>query len=394
MKLAILTSRFPYPLEKGDKLRAYYQIRELSRWCDITLIALSEQPVLPAHVEHMQTFCRRIEVLPLQRWRIAFNLLRGWLAGLPLQVAYFYAPNLRHRMAKLLSEAQPAQVYCQLVRMAPYAEHLPYAKTLDYMDAFSAGAQRRATRAWQPLRQLWQLEAQRLRKYEAAVFEKFDHCTIISSQDRDLLLVADKTRLRVAPNGVDTVFFSPQSEVQKAYHIAFVGNMGYHPNVEAAKFLAQQVLPLLQKSRSDVKILIAGARPSAEVRRLQSEQVIVSGWVEDIRTAYQAAQVLVAPIFLGSGQQNKILEAMSMQLPCITTPMVNNAIGAPVNKAIRLAENAADFAEQILDLLADADERRAMGIAARTFVEQNYSWQRSTGVFTELFAKKSQENDF
>ncbi len=394
MKLVILTSRFPYPLEKGDKLRIYHQIRELSRWHDITLIALAEHPVAVAHLQHMQQFCQQIFVFPLRKYQIALNIIRGWLQGMPLQVAYFYSPYLKKCLSKTIREISPDYLYCQLVRMAPYVEDLPLPKTLDYMDAFSAGMQRRANRSRGLLKVVFNLESARLRKYETQVFAKFDHSTIISEQDRDLLQIAQKKQIHVVPNGVDTRFFRADPRIAKSYHLAFVGNMGYHPNVEAAKFLVLHVLPILQKEIPDIKILIAGARPTAEVKSLQNEQVTVSGWLDDIRDAYSAAQVFVAPIFLGSGQQNKILEAMSMGLPGVTTSMVNNAIGAPVNKAIFVANSAAEFAEQILLLLAKTELQKATGQAAREFVEQKYSWQHSVSIFAELFKKNSLGNEF
>lgn len=394
MKIVILTSRFPYPLEKGDKLRIYHQIKELSQKHDITLIALCEQIVENTYIRHMQQYCEHIYLFPLQKWRIAFNLIRGFFNRLPLQVAYFYSPYLKRLILQAIQEAKPDHLYCQLIRMAPYVEALKVPKTLDFMDAFSAGMQRRANRARGLSRLIFNVEAKRLRRYENQVLLKFDYCTIISEQDRNLLRLSHNKNVKIIPNGVDTQFFNSIKNYKKEYHIAFVGNMGYHPNVKAAKYLVNEILPILQEKIPDIKILIAGARPSAEVRNLQSEQVVVTGWIDDIRDAYGSAQVFVAPIFFGSGQQNKILEAMSMGLPCITTSMVNNAIGAPVEKGIYVADNADSFATQILQLLQNPDLRSKIGQASRAFVEQNYSWQHSVSILAELFEKNSQQDEF
>ncbi|HMO41065.1 MAG TPA: glycosyltransferase [Saprospiraceae bacterium] len=394
MKLIVLTSRFPFPLEKGDKLRAYHQIRELSRRYEITLVALSEQPVLAAHITHLQTICQRVEVLLLPHWRLPGRLLRGLGRAYPLQVAYFFSPHIQRQIQQLITEVQPDAVYCQLIRMAPYAEQVSGFKVLDYMDAFSAGMQRRAAQSKSYLKWLFRWEAKRLQDYESAVFQHFNHCSIISVQDRDLLAIADKARIRIVPNGVDTLLFTNKTDRLPQYDLVFVGNMGYHPNVEAARWLVHELLPVLHQNRPQLRLLIAGARPTAAVQSLQNERVTVAGWMDDIREAYSNARVFVAPIFLGSGQQNKILEAMSMQLPCITTPMVNNAIGAPVNKAILIASTAQDFAQQVHLLLENAKLRAQIGREARTFVEQKYSWQHSVSILTELFDKNNAANEF
>lgn len=394
MKIAILTSRFPYPLEKGDKLRMYYQIKELSQQHEITLLSLTEQSIETAHLQHMQQFCHQIHIFPLTKWRIAIHLIRGLFLGFPLQVAYFYSPVIKNKISNIIHQLQPDHIYCQLIRMAPYAQDLPFPKTIDYMDTFSAGMQRRAQRSHGFLKMIFHREARQIKRFEATVFEKFDHHTIISEQDRDLLNIPEKNYIHIIPNGVDTKFFSPKPEPNSSFHLAFVGNMGYHPNVTAAKYLVNKILPLVNKEHPDIKTLIAGARPTGEVQNLQSEQVEITGWVEDIRDAYGNARIFVAPIFLGSGQQNKILEAMSMGLPCITTSMVNNAIGAPVNKAILLADDPETFASQILYLLANPEEQQKIGRAARAFVEQNYSWQHSVSIFAKLFEKNRSGNEF
>lgn len=393
MKLVILTSRFPYPLEKGDKLRIYHQIRVLSQTAEITLISLAAKQPTPEALAHVRQFCSAVHIFPLPKWQIALNLVGGILRGLPLQVSYFYHPGLKKKMQAIIQSVQPNHVYCQLIRMAPYVEYLPFPKTLDFMDAFSVGMQRRAEQSQGLWRWLFRWEAGRLRRYEAHAFQTFDHCTIISKQDRAMLAFSGKEKIHIVPNGVDTHFFHPKFKSKPTYHVAFVGNMGYHPNVEAAKFLVREILPILQQSISDIQILIAGARPTTEVQHLQNDHVKVTGWVEDIRDAYGSARLFAAPIFLGSGQQNKMLEAMSMGLPCITTGQVNNAIHAPVNSTIFIAESGADFADAILKLLADADLQNKVGNAARAFVKQKYSWEHSVSIFAELFKEKNSNHE-
>ena len=127
-----------------------------------------------------------------------------------------------------------------------------------------------------------------------------------------------------------------------------------------------------------VDVLIAGARPSRAVRNLAGPGVEISGWVDDIRDAYRSGRVMVAPLLIGAGQQNKILEAMAMGVPCVTTDLVNRAIGAEPGREIFVANTAEEFATQILELLDDPALRERVAVEARDFVARNYSW-RSIG---------------
>ena len=166
--------------------------------------------------------------------------------------------------------------------------------------------------------------------------------------------------------------------LNKQYDICFVGNLGYYSNVEAVRFLIKTIFPLLKKEKPDIKILLAGARPTAEIQGFTNENITVLGWLDDIRDAYADSRILVAPLMHGIGQQNKILEAMAMGVPVVSTSRVNNAIGATPETEILVADTEGSFAEQILKLLQDIDLQILMSKNGRAFVEQNYSWAGAT----------------
>jgi polysaccharide biosynthesis protein PslH len=386
MKIAVLASRFPYPIEKGDKLRLFHQLRVLSQQHEIVLIALAEDPPSADDLAAIAgAGCTKVYVLPLSKVQIVQNLMASVLRGLPLQVGYFYNKDLDAQIQTILEAEKPDKIYCQLIRMALYAQHSKLPVTLDYMDNFSINTARRAEQSSIFTRWLWAHEARLTADFEAQAFHWFAHTTIISAQDRDLLPFGKRNEVAVIPNGVDTAFFSPDftpvlspntsPKTAETYNFAFVGNMGYKPNVEAAKFLVEHIMPLVWRQNPNASLLIAGARPTPEVQRLQSERVHISGWIDDIREAYSQAKCLVAPLFIGSGQQNKILESMAMGVPCITTTLVNNAIKAKNNHEILLADDANAFAVQMLTLLADTDLHQKISENGLQFVQKTYSWE-------------------
>jgi polysaccharide biosynthesis protein PslH len=396
VKLLVLTSRFPYPLEKGDKLRIFHQIRELSQRHEIILCALTEEIVQDADYQQVMPFCSQIHIFHLSKMTIFLNILAGILRGLPFSVSYFFNRKIQKSILAIAEKENPNHVYCQLVRTSEYFKETPYPKTLDYMDAFSVGMRRRSEDESWILRPFYALESKLLKKYETSIFPYYNNLTIISEQDKSLMLERE-VNVKVVPNGVDTDYFKPIHEQKPPpiyifssirYDIAFVGNLGYYPNIQAAKYLVHQLLPLLKKHKPDIKILLAGARPSQEVELLANENVDIKRDLEDIREAYAAAQIFVAPIFHGSGQQNKILEAMAMGLPCITTTLVNNAILAKPNEEILTADTEGVFVEQILNLLQDIDYQLIIKANGRKFVKTHYSWHTATKVLNDLMENK------
>ena len=392
MKIFVLTSRFPYPIEKGDKLRIYYQIKELSKRHEVILCALSERKVDEDTFKKVEQYCSKVYYFPMVKWKIMLYLMWTVLGSWPLQVGYFFRWGIERRIHKILKEEAPDHVYVQLVRMAAYGRKIDIPSTLDYMDAFSIGMSRRAQHMAWPFSLVFKRESRTLQKFERQVFSYFQHHTIISEQDRNYLNVPKPEEISVVPNGVDTQFFIPNKDKQPDYELVFVGNMSYFPNVIASKFLVRKVMPRVWAKFPDVKVLLAGANPSLEVKALSSKRVHVSGWLDDVRDAYWNADIFVAPLFSGSGQQNKILEAMAVELPVITTPLVNRGIGAESGELVLLGETAEAIADHIIYLINHPDVRSKMGAGGREFVENSFSWPAAVAALEAIWEKDSLSN--
>jgi len=373
----VLASRFPFPLEKGDKLRLYHQIRGLAQeGYEVGLFALHQHPGAQGDREVVGRWCAGgLHLYRQSAWQHALNLLQGWSKGLPLQVAFFFQTQGVARLREDLERFAPDVVYCQLIRMAPYVLDWPGIQVLDYMDAFSGIMRKRAFDASPLLRPLLNAETRRLRAYERHVFDAFQGHTIISRRDQMDIDHPEAEHIAVIPNGVNTEFFKPLAEVKPTYELAFVGNMGYHPNVAAGRWLAERLLPILKSKHPGIRLLLAGARPARSIQALASPSVKVTGWVPDIRNAYQSGRLFVAPLFHGGGQQNKILEAMAMGLPCVTTSHVNEAIGGRHRKELLIADHEEAFSSQVTFLLDNPEVAASIGRRARSFVEERFSWE-------------------
>lgn len=377
MKILCITSRVPWPLEKGDKLRAYHQLKRLAVNHDVVLFALADEPLHPDAIGELKKFCKGVHVHHHSRLRCGINLLNGLFSGLPFQVAYFTSNSGLKAVKSFLEKTRPDAVYCQLIRTAEYRKALPMdvRSVIDYMDVFSKGVERRIPKVPFYSRWLFKMEWKRLLSYERDVYPFFNGHTVISEQDRDLLPVDEHASVVVVPNGVDTSYFKADKSVSKEFDLLFNGNMNYPPNVESVVFVVNEVMPLIWEKRPDARLLISGANPSPEVQALAGEKVVVTGWVDDVRDSFNRSRILIAPMKSSIGLQNKLLEAMAMGLPCITTELSNNALGAKPEEEIIVASSAASFAAASLDLLADEKKSRFIAENALKLVAARFDWE-------------------
>jgi glycosyltransferase involved in cell wall biosynthesis len=375
MKIFVLLSRIPWPLEKGDKLRAYNQVKQLSKNNDIILCALNtdRKANKKEAFSALQPYCKSINFIDLPGIGILLNLMAAWLNGNPLQAGYFFNARAAKRIHNLIAEHQPDLLYGQLLRVASYLrkENLP--KVLDYQDVFSMGMKRRLDVSSWLMKPFLMTEYHRLQRYEAAVFKDFELKTIISETDRKLIPHPKRDEILVIPNGVDHEYFSPILG-DKKYEIVFTGNMAYPPNVNAVAFLVQEIMPLVWKQLPDAKLLLAGATPDITIRQVASKKVIVTGWMDDIRDAYAHSKVFVAPMRIGTGLQNKLLEAMSMALPCVTTSLANKPLNAKLNHELLVGDNAVEIAGHLVKLLSNSEFADQIASAGYEFVRRQFSW--------------------
>ena len=386
MKILVVLPRFPYPLEKGDKLRAYHQIVELSRRHEIHLFAVSHDKVTLEQRAALEPYCKSISVVTPTRFTAWFNTARNYFRSKSLQMGYWDSARARCTVKDLAKKIQPDVVYNQMVRTVPLVARLPYRKVMDFQDALSMNTERRMERSHGLWRSILHYEFKMLRSTEYNAFKIFDALTIISETDADAIPHKRNGDIHIVRNGVDFDYFVPQS-LSKDNDIVFCGNMQYAPNIDAARYLVNDIMPLVWEKRPEARLVLAGATPTAAVRRLAGPRVEVTGSVPDIRPYYSNSRLFIAPMRLGSGLQNKLLEAMAMGVPCVTTPIANEALGATPGTHILVGSSPQELASHILSLLADPAQAQSLSAAALDFVHQNYSWPAAVQPLEDIFSQ-------
>ena len=384
MKLLVVLSRFPYPLEKGDKLRAYHQIRCLAEHHELYLAAMHDKPVSDDALNQLKPFCKEIFLLENNNLKRCWNMGRAFFKGLPIQCGLFYNKTNARRLQQIVDKVHPDHIYCQLFRMAEYVKNLPVPKTLDYQDVFSKGMARRAENSKGPVKWFFNMEHRRVARYEAEIFDNFDHKTIITAVDRDLIPHPRRNEIVVVPNGVEFDKFSYQGE-EKEYDLIFSGNMGYAPNVDAAEYLVREILPPLLVKFPHLRLVLCGATPSPRVQALRSAHVVVTGWVDSMTEWYAKSKIFIAPMRMGTGLQNKLLEAMSMHLPCITSPLAARPlVEAEQHQSVISCSETKDYVAAVTRMLTEENAYNQLADSGYNYVHQFYDWENAVRILDNL----------
>ncbi len=290
----------------------------------------------------------------------------------------FDARRAHARVHALVTTLRPDVMHLQLVRAAAY---LPPPggppAVIDLVDALSANLGRRAAtdRGW--LGPVAGIEARRLAVYERQLVARASSCLVVSEAERDAL---GGGTVRVVPNGVALAAPGGVPVARVPGRVLFAGNLGYFPNVDAARWLADDIFPRVRAAVPGATLRLVGARPARAVRRLGRPDVTVVGAVPSMAPELAAAAVTVIPMRAGSGMQNKVLEAMAAGLPVVTTPRTAAALGARDGEHCLVAEDAPGLADRATCLLRDPDRAAALARAARDLVARTYTWEASAAL--------------
>ena len=379
MKILFVLPRFPYPLTKGDRLRAYHQLRLLSQSNQVYLFAVVHQKVEADAIDKVAPYCQDIHIERINPLTCRFNIVRNWFASKSLQMGFWNTKRAKRSLKAYARRVNPDVVFNQMVRTMPLVARLPYPKVMDFQDALSMNTERRMEQAKGFWHYVLHFEFKMLRSSEYNAFKIFDALTIISEADSDAIPHKRNGDIKIVPNGVDFDYFDRNNkeiaEMAPA-DILFCGNMSYDPNVRAANYLVRRVRPIVWQQRPQTTLTLAGESPKRSVQHLGTDsRVNVTGHLDDIRTAYSSSRLFVAPMLTGSGLQNKLLEAMAMQLPCVTTTLANNALMAADGREIVVADTPQAMAQAILGMLDNPDKAAALASAGNAFVRDNYSWE-------------------
>lgn len=375
-QILFLAHRVPYPPDRGDKVRSYNVLRHLARHGDVHLAAFADDAADLGHDAALRALCKSHVV----SWRGKSrprSVLEALATGRPASLSAFRSGEMQRHVTRLLAERRYDAIYVYSGQMAQYVP-VGYDFVMDFVDMDSAKFMAYSQNATAPTRWILRREARLLRRFESAVAKRAKASLFVSKAEADLFVSETQAdKVYAIENGIDTATFDPAAGFERPTHeapmIVFTGQMDYRPNIEAVTWFADAVLPMVRQRMPNACFAIVGRQPSSTVRTLTSRPgVIVTGAVADVRGWLAAADVVVAPLKIARGIQNKVLEAMAMARPVVASPAA--AEGIDHDGTIHVGRDAAEQAEAIVALMTDPTGAATLGRAARAQVVARYGW--------------------
>lgn len=384
--LLFLAHRLPYPPNKGDKVRSHHFLRHLARRYRVFLGTFVDDPADWEHVAAVRALCADLHVQPLARWSRPASGASALLRGEALTLPYFRSRALLQWVRRTVEQAKISRAYVFSSSMAQYVMDLPRLHTVvDFVDMDSAKWADYASRRHWPASALYRREARCLLDYEKAVAESASASVFVTEEETRRFLAEMPhcaARVRTIRNGVDGDYYSPAHAFPSPFPpgeeaIVFTGAMDYWPNIDAVVWFVREVMPLLRRRHPQLRFYVVGMKPDAAVRALaEHSATVITGRVADVRPYLQHARVVVAPLRVARGIQNKVLEAMAMARPVVVSTACAAALSARAGVEVEVAHDAAGFAARIGALLGTQAAQR-MGRLARECVLGDYVWRSS-----------------
>jgi sugar transferase (PEP-CTERM/EpsH1 system associated) len=392
--LLFLAQRLPYPPAKGEKIRAFHDLKYLAQWYDIHLGCLIDDPDDLQYIDALRPMCRDIHVARVNRRFGRLASVRGLLTGEALSVTYFRDRGLTGWVRLVAETIRPAVTFVYSSNMAPMILDLPKTgiRVVDLVDVDSEKWRAFAETAQGPMRFVYRREWRKIAELERRIARECDLSAFVSDAEAGLFASQHPdcaTRIRGVSNGVDHRYFDPALDHPAVYdttrpNYVFTGTMDYKPNADAVVWFATEILPLIRRTVQAAQFHVVGSNPNAEVLKLaRLDGVFVTGRVADVRPYIAHATASVAPMRIARGIQNKVLEAMAMARPVVLTSGALEGIEAdPVTETI-LADTSETFAAACCRMATSGDGA-AIGAAARARIIRDYDWDATLRRFDDI----------
>ena len=385
MKILIITTRVPYPPYKGDKLKIFNIARQLAKKNSVTIVTFLRNRNQIKDVEELKKHNIKVIYEKISLLESCFNIIEAIFREIPFQVAWYKSKKMHKKIKDLITKGNYDVAYFHLIRSAQYLvnnNENSVLQVVDFTDAVSLYLDRFTKIERNPIKKiLLGIEKKRVEKYEK-IAERFNIVFICSEVDREYLLNRSiNANIKILRNGVDVDNFKIENVQKEKNRIIFTGNMPYYANYDAAIYFAKDIFPKVLKQIPDAKFFIVGQNPPRRIKALSSENVIVTGYVEDLRKEYLKSCVNVAPMRFGAGTLNKILEAIVLRVPIVATSVAVEGLPKDIKQSILVAKDSNDFADKLIRLLKNNESANKESAKKQTEFIKTLSWENIVSHF-------------
>lgn len=400
MRILLLSNDVPYPPNSGFRLRLYNLLYRIAKEHDVWVVAFASVDEKPIDLGHLSEICREVVVVPFvtqgalsNPWRAMRYLLRG----IPPDLRMYDSKEFADKILALISRIDFDIIQIEDSHMSKYLDYLPksfHSRAILTFHDVNYHKHERLSQV-EPKRarklRLW-LHGRKMRRWEPRQAQWFGHCITMSHSDKSLLVNANPAlKITVLPNGVDTQDYTPLPFPVNSVRLLYVGTMEYRPNIDAVTYFCRNIYPIIKLEYPNIEFWIVGKDPAPEVLELKGEGVHVTGEVENLLPYYKDSMVCVIPLRAGGGTRLKILEAMALGRPIVTTSIGCEGLTVKNGEHLLIADTPELFASHVLALLRDKQKWLQLTRQARTLVVDSYDWdliaQRHLQLYEEVISQ-------
>jgi glycosyltransferase involved in cell wall biosynthesis len=390
-RIIVLTSRYPFPVIGGDRLRIYNICKNLSKNYSLTLVSLTDKKSDTLNNFNNHTIFNSTHIIYLPKWKSYFNLIFKIFSKKPLQVSYYQSQELSLLLNSIISSHDA--ILCHLIRTADYInQNIDIPSFIDMTDSIAMNYKNMfnfKSYVFDFRKYIYAYEYKKLLQYEIDTFNNFIHCFLISKNDLSFINSKNNSffkNVSIVSNGVDFVNL-PYNFNDIGSEIIFIGNMNSFQNLDAILYFCKSILPIIVKSLPDIKVKVIGRIPKKSIKYFNGfKNVKVTGEVDSVSNYVQNGGVGICPVRLGAGVQNKILEYFSFGLPVVSTALGADGINADSGFHLFVEDDPESFAHIVVKLIKNRSFAQKISYRARKFVEANHDWNKVVTPFSDIIS--------
>ncbi len=390
MRVLVLTAKAIWPLLGGAEIRNFNLMKETSKYHEVYLLSFLLGRNDRDNFSGLQPYCKKVIGIDLVRpkWKRMYKAATSLSGSRPFIISEYHRREMAQTLARVIEEENIDVVHAHFLHVGQYAAHKGRA-------AFVYDAHNLEHVLWgrfskiqtNPLmRSFARKQLPKFVAWQQKVARLSEKIVTLSDDDKEeYLRIAPYADITTVPNGADIEFFQPLDMEIEENSIIYFANFGWPPQDDAALYFHNDVLPLVRKEVPGAKLYLVGKTPPGAIRNLACENVVVTGFVEDIREYIQRAAVVVLPLRVGAGTKHRVFQSLAMQKPLVTTSVGAEGIALEHGKTALITDDTAQLARHTIELLKDGDLRRRMGEAGRKLVVENYDWRSNYRILESVF---------
>jgi len=392
MRVLVLAPKLMWPLSGGAEIRNYNLLRETAKNHEVHLLAFINHDDEQKDAEALKKFCKSITTIKLSRpfWKKILNGLKSLVTNTPFILYEYYDQKMMNALTEVVEEKNIDVIHAHFLHVGQYVKAKSNsAFVYDPHNLEHILWKRFAEVQKNPILKVFSmLQYKKFVRWQQLVADNSEKIVTLSDTDKELYLeIAPNAEIDTVPNGADIDYFAPQDVDIEKNSILYFGNLSWEPQSDAAIYFHDKILPMVCEKLPDTKLYLVGNKPPQSLYDLQSDRVIITGFVDDIREYIARSAVVIMPLRVGAGTKHRIFQSLSMEKALVTTTVGAEGINLKHRETALIADSEIDFAKCIIEVMSDGGQSSQLGKNGRKLILESHDWRSNYTILDKAFSR-------